>query len=317
MKKIIKFMIFSVLGSIALISCQKDIMKDINDGGWNKERNITEIKFENQIGLATITRSGENATISFKYNLDATGSKKIKLLSLVPSWGATANMKSGDVVDFDNASNQAKIVVTGANGQQLEWKVNMIPFAEPIKGDWKITEMMVYGGCDGGAYGGDHWVNIGTLVSEFLDNKPSCEMDNIITFEQTGFTESGNSVGNIINNPGPDGKYADFKWKNGTDDASRIYRLIPKSGGKWEHNVVTDEYLIKDASGALIISATFRRDVPFEYKPNSKKGYTFTNNTLIFKVKSLGLFVGSWNWIYNAYDGVIANPWRYCIGVKR
>jgi len=308
--------IISVL-SFVLFSCQKDMMEEVNEGKWNKERNITEIKFENQIGLPTIQRDGETATVTFKYNLDATGLKQIKVTSMVPSWGAEASVKTGDILDFDNANNQAKIIVTSADGNQLEWTVTMIPFLEPIKGDWKVSAMMVYGGCDGGAYGGDAWVNIGTLTTEFLDNRPSCEMDNIYTFEQIGYTEAGNSYGNIINNAGPDGKYADFKWKNGTDNAERIYRLIPRTGGKWEHDAVTDQYLIKDASGNLIISATFRRDVPFTFKPNNTKAYTFTNNTLIFNVKSLGLFVGSWSWIYNSYDAIIANPWAYCLSIKR
>ncbi len=317
MKKINIFMTFSVLITLTLVSCQKDIMKEVNDGKWNKERNITEIKFENQIGLATISRSGESASITFKYNLDATGSKQIKLLSLVPSWGATASAQTGDVINFDNANNQAKITVTGADGTQLEWTINMIPFAEPIKGTWRLTATMVYGGVDGGAYGGDSWVNLGNLVNEFLDNKPSCEMDNTYTFEQTGFTEAGNSYGNIINNAGTDGKYADYLWKNGTDNAARIYRQIPKTGGKWEHDAVTDQYLIKDANGNLIISTTFRRDVPFTYKPNNQKGYTFTNNTLVFNVKSLGLYVGSWSYIYNSFDAIVANPWVYCISLAR
>ncbi|MFA5849918.1 MAG: hypothetical protein WC833_08540 [Bacteroidales bacterium] len=309
-------LIVSVL-FLALFSCQKDVMKEINEGKWNKERNITEIKFENQIGLATISRSGETATVSFKYNMDATGSKKIKMTSLVPSWGANANVKSGDILDFDNADNKAKIIVISADGAQLEWIVTMIPFVEPIKGEWKVAAMMVYGGVDGGAYGGDAWVNLATQNSVFLENPPSCEMDNIYTFEQKGFTESGNSYGNIINNSGADGKYADFKWKNGTDNAERVYRLIPRSGGKWEHDAVTDEYIIKDVNGNLIIKTKFRRDVPFEYKPNNKKGYTFTNNTLVFNVKTLGLFVGSWNWMYNSYDAMIANPWSYCVSLKR
>ncbi len=63
MKKI-SFLIISVL-TLALFSCQEDIMDEVNEGNWNKERNITEIKFENQIGLPTIKRDGESATVSF------------------------------------------------------------------------------------------------------------------------------------------------------------------------------------------------------------------------------------------------------------
>ena len=35
-------------------ACVKDLQDDINDGGWNHERTILDIQFENQMGTALI-----------------------------------------------------------------------------------------------------------------------------------------------------------------------------------------------------------------------------------------------------------------------
>ena len=37
-----------------LQSCQKDPLKNINEGGWNNERSIIDIKFKGQIGSTVI-----------------------------------------------------------------------------------------------------------------------------------------------------------------------------------------------------------------------------------------------------------------------
>lgn len=35
-------------------ACVKDLQDDINDGGWNHERTILDIQFENQMGTALL-----------------------------------------------------------------------------------------------------------------------------------------------------------------------------------------------------------------------------------------------------------------------
>lgn len=50
--------------AFAMQSCVKDLQDDIQDGGWNHERSIISIAFENQIGNASIdnvdAETGEN-----------------------------------------------------------------------------------------------------------------------------------------------------------------------------------------------------------------------------------------------------------------
>ena len=66
MRKLTYVALFLTIGM--MFSCQKDPMSEINDGDWNKERNIIGITFADQVGTATITRDGNNAEINFTYN---------------------------------------------------------------------------------------------------------------------------------------------------------------------------------------------------------------------------------------------------------
>ena len=52
----VKLTKYILLACIVLIqqACVKDLQDDINDGGWNHERTILDIQFENQMGTALI-----------------------------------------------------------------------------------------------------------------------------------------------------------------------------------------------------------------------------------------------------------------------
>ena len=51
MNNIIRFASFMIC-ILALQSCVKDLQDDVNNGGWNHERSVIGIEFENQIGAA-------------------------------------------------------------------------------------------------------------------------------------------------------------------------------------------------------------------------------------------------------------------------
>ena len=53
MNNIIRFASFMIC-ILALQSCVKDLQDDVNNGGWNHERSVIGIEFENQIGAASI-----------------------------------------------------------------------------------------------------------------------------------------------------------------------------------------------------------------------------------------------------------------------
>ena len=53
-------------------ACVKDLQDDINDGGWNHERTILDIQFENQMGTALIeTVDAATGDINLAINVDA------------------------------------------------------------------------------------------------------------------------------------------------------------------------------------------------------------------------------------------------------
>ena len=62
------------VASMAVLSqgCVKDLQDEINNGNWNHERQVLEIKFENQVGLATIeTIDATSGTIDIAINVGA------------------------------------------------------------------------------------------------------------------------------------------------------------------------------------------------------------------------------------------------------
>ena len=102
--------IFLTLTLVTMFACQKDPLSEIRDGGWNKERNIIGISFAGQIGLTTIVRDGTNATIGFlDYSSDFSN---IQINALEVSYGASASVKVGDKLNFNNAEKTATITIT-------------------------------------------------------------------------------------------------------------------------------------------------------------------------------------------------------------
>ena len=55
MNKLLKYTLF-ILCMGVMQSCVKDMQDDLNDGGWNNERSVTNLKFKNQVGQAEIER---------------------------------------------------------------------------------------------------------------------------------------------------------------------------------------------------------------------------------------------------------------------
>ena len=71
-------------------SCVKDLQDDINDGGWNHERSVINIAFENQIGKAVIENiDAETGDIELSINVGAQPSMaSVKLTSMEVSYQA-------------------------------------------------------------------------------------------------------------------------------------------------------------------------------------------------------------------------------------
>lgn len=307
------------------VSCKTDTLDGV-DEGISRDRSITEIKFENQIGVSQIERDEESAKVTFSYNLDATGALQIPLTSLVVSVGAHADVKAGDVLDFDNADHTAIITVYPSQGEPLDWTIQMKPFTEPLKGTWGIQSMWVYGGVDRGDYGGDDFKDFGDIINTLFegDNLPKHELDNIYTFEVTGYSDSGNAYGTVTNDAGPDGLYAAYKYASTNSDADgktwdceSIYRKIATEGGMWEHDTKLDIYYFRDRNNQLLATGSFRT-APFTYKFGANsKSKDFPANTLVFDVSALGLSIGNWDKNYTTAGIVVYDPAGYLISLEK
>ena len=116
MKRIFSYMLL-VAVAFAMQSCVKDLQDDIQDGGWNHERSIISIAFENQIGNASIDNvDAETGEIELSININAQPSmSSVKLLSLETSYQSKCSVKVGDVLDF--SSGTATIEITSSVGE--------------------------------------------------------------------------------------------------------------------------------------------------------------------------------------------------------
>ncbi len=307
------FKLFVILTLANLYACQKDPMSEITDGKWNKERNIISIAFDGQVGQAVIARTGNVATVSFTYNtIGNPNLTAVKISSFEISYGANAPVTAGQTLNFDNPNKTAVISVTPANGDPLEWVLKMTPFNETILGIWDITGLYIYGGT-GPTYGGSAVIK--------MSDKPWCwpttegpdkEQDNYLTFTLGGITADGNTFGNIVNNAGADGKYANFIYiaKTPNIDVNNFYRTIPKGDGTWTRNYAAGTVTFKFPDGTTKVSA-FTNAGTVDLADG--KSRVIANNAFTFTLYG----VDDWGNIYNDFDKFVKNPRRYWVDVKK
>ena len=310
-----KYLIYIfTIAAVSLTSCVQDPWDDVEESGWNNERSVLDIQFENQVGTADIERvDAETGNIEFTINPYAVEDfSAVKIMSLTLSYGGTSSVAEGETLNFDNESNSATIVVTSPTGKSREYTITVDPFEETLLGTYDITDLVVYGGT-GPEYGGASvipmmnkpWVWDGT-------DGPSAELDNTLTFEFGGFTEDGNTYGTVINDAGDDGLYADFIVVNSDPetDVNEFYRKIPKGEGEWERNYTTGNIIFtfsdgSTATGTLIGSGT--EDMGYG------KSKTTTDQAFAFNLQG----TDDWDNIYSDYDKFARRPRRYWIDVTK
>lgn len=294
-------------------ACQTDPLFEIKDGEWNKERNILAISFENQIGNPTIKREGNTATIDFTCNTtNLPNLSAIKLNLLEVSYMASASVKAGDALNFDNADKKVVIDVTPANGEPLQWIIILHPFDEELLGTWDVKGLYVYGGT-GPAYGGAYVAKMTDKAWNWsATDGPGAEQDNSLTFTLVGVNEEGNPYGNIVNNAGADGKYANFMFISKTPaiDLNGFYRTIPKENGTWLRNYTTGTVTFTFTDGT---SKTCSFVNPGTIDLGDGKSRTITEKSFQFTLKG----VDDWGSIYSDYDVFAKNPRKYWVDIKK
>lgn len=319
MAKIVKYILLACI-ALGQQACVKDLQDDINDGGWNHERSILDIQFENQVGTAVIERVDEiTGNVGLAINIDAVPDlSNIKLKSLQLSYQATASLKVGDALNFENASRSALITVTSTTGEKRDYTVTVSEFKESLVGTWDVKKLTVYGGT-GPEYGG------GAVLQ--LADKPWCwsetygpqaECDNVLTFTMTGVSEDGNTSGVCINDAGADGKYADFiflgsgnKDNPGVDlDLKKFYRQIPEGESTWVRDYAAKTITFTDKNGKKTVGSLV--DAVTEDLGNGQS-MTIEQNAFAFNLSG----TDDWTNIYSDYDKFAKKPRRYWISVNK
>lgn len=314
------FIIIALFG-IMLQSCVKDPLKDITDGGWNHERGVMDIKFQNQIGKPIIVNTdATTGTINVVLNLySPIDLSKVKVESLLPSYQANSSVKAGETLNFDNASKTATLAITSTMGETRTYKVSYTKFEESLLGTWDIDKLVVYGGT-GGAYGG-------TAVFDMLtkawcwsaDTGPAVEYDNYLTFTLDSISQAGNSYGKVENNAGPDGKSANFVFLGTSNpenadvdvDVNIFYRKIPKGKSIWKRDYSKGTVEFTDIATKMTYVMEFL-GAKTESLPDNKK-MEITTNAFACNLKG----VDDWKNIYKDYDKFVKNPRRYWITVTK
>lgn len=316
--KIHKFILFAVT-ALVMQSCVKDPLEDITNGGWNHERTMISIQFENQVGKAVITNTdATTGVINLSINVSSIPDlSKIKLNNLELSYQAKSSVEMGQTVNFENATKSAKITVTSTLGESREYTIYVTEFNETILGVWAIKTLTVYGGT-GPEYGG------GAVMQ--LSDKPWCwsttegpnaECDNTLTFTLDSISDTGNTYGKVVNDAGADGKYADFIYVGdnpesaGTSvDVTKFYRQIPKGTGRWMRDYAKGTVVFTSADGK-VTTGTLAGAGTEDFGNGNKM--TIANNAFAFDLNG----TDDWNNIYKDYDKFVKKARRYWISVTK
>ncbi|MDE6192347.1 MAG: hypothetical protein K2G47_12125 [Muribaculum sp.] len=318
MKAIYKLLALSFV-AIGMQSCVNDLQDEINDGKWNHERQVLDIKFENQIGVAEISvDDATSGTINLSINVNAVPDlSDIKLTNLQLSYQAKSSISVGESLNFENPERTAKITVYSTTGEHRDYTIHVSEFAETIEGKWAIQALSIYGGT-GPEYGGGAVMALIDKPWVWKENDgPACENDNILTFTMTGVSDEGNTSGTCLNEAGVDNKYADFTYVGNnpenpgeTVDLDKFYRKIPVGESTWVRNYAENTITFTDKDGHVTVGR-------FENAGTEDLGngisFTIADNAFSFTLDG----TDDWTNIYSDYDKFVKKPRKYWITVKR
>jgi len=268
--------ILVIMIATVLFSCKKDPLSEINDGSWNKERNIINIAFSDQIGKATITRNADSATIEF---LDFSSDfSAIEVTALEISYGATSSVVAGQKLNFNNADNTATITITPANGEPLVWILKANKYVNPYKGTWSIQSFR---------FKWDDWNGWGlqgeATVASKMNSVNAC-MDDIITFSDIqGADASGAFYGSYERTKGADGVYGSYVSPLGNDWSNKFGQL-PNGKGKY--------FINSDNTVSIEIEGSGK-------KLTSKGSQGTDGQTLTYDLNSPQIWTIDWNDYYS------------------
>ena len=127
--------LFIAMGALVLLSaCTKKPWADVEEGSWNNDRRILDIKFAGQAGLAKVKdvdATTGTVTVQLATNL-VSDMSKVTVETLDLSYKATSSVQRGGTIDFTGAA--PVITVTSATGKARAYTVAMTEFTETLLG---------------------------------------------------------------------------------------------------------------------------------------------------------------------------------------
>ena len=229
-----------ILAVLLINACKKDPLNNIfEDSSWNHERGIKSLVMDNQIGNAIIVSSIDESTVTVILNTDADPNiSAVTINYLGLSWGASASVSSGSVLNFDNPDMKTVITITSGNGQTKDWTIIAEEFSNPVYGEWHIIDFK-YSWDD---YFG--WGNKGDNV-DLVNKLPEsgAGLDDIISFGAVEGVKDDMLYGTYKRTAGTDAEFATYEYNN--VDWSPQFGQLEHGTGKY--------YLTENANGHQVV----------------------------------------------------------------
>lgn len=316
--------LFIALGALVLLaSCTKDPWADVEEGSWNHDRKILNIKFAGQAGLAKVEDTDETTgliNVALATNL-VEDMSKVALETLELSYKATSSIQRGETIDFTGADDPT-ITVTSATGKTRTYTVVMTEFTETILGKYKITSSMLWGGT-GPEWGGGALMEPSTKPWCWYADEgfgPQAEYDDYLEFTLEEIMADGNTTGKCMHYGGVDGKHWNCLFKaaqnkeGDTDiDLHKFYRAIPVGESTWVRDYVNNTISFTDANGKVTTGKFLPAD---NYTVYEGKVLTVENNAFSFDYNAITKPTEDWTNIYSDYDKFVKRPIIYFVLVS-
>ena len=325
MKRNIIFLALSAL--VMMSACTKDPWAAVEEGSWNSDRRILDIKFAGQAGLAEVKDVDESTgTITVQLATDLVSDmSKVAVETLNLSYKATSSVQRGGTMDFTGAA--PTIAVTSATGKTRTYTVNMTEFSETLLGQYAIATSRVWGGT-GPEWGGGAFVEPSAKSWCWYGDEgfgPAAEYDDYLEFTLDEILDNGNTTGKCIHYGGVDGKHWNCLFKaavnkeGDTDiDLHKFFRQIPVGTSTWVRDYVNNTITFTASNGAvtegiLVDPDTYGLDFTNDQGKTYHYELTLETQALQFNLKG----VDDWTNIYSDYDKFVKRPRAFLVMIER